>query len=169
MKRTFKDKIIDEAFDFYKIDSLLDNKPFNTENEEIEEDSFENDFEDEFDQDGDFEDEFDQDGDFEDEFDQDGDFEDEFDQEPTDPNKEGLIRTVKGAYLVYKRITPDNNYEELWVYNIGNVRSQTRIRNAILSGTDVDPVTLRSPDNEQTATTWSKGNVQYLHVYGLPN
>jgi hypothetical protein len=138
MKKTLKDKLIDEAMDFYRIDSLLDDEDFDMGEDE------------------------DMDFDFDDE-----DFDDEMGEE--NPDKAGMIRPVKGAYLVYKRVTPNNNYEELWVYNLGNVKSQTRIRNSILAGTDIDPVDLRSPDNEQSATTWSKGNVQYLHIDGLPN
>jgi hypothetical protein len=174
MKPTLKDKLIREALDFYKIDSLLDIE----DDDEFEDEDFDDEFEDEFedesddDFDDDFDDELGDDDDFEDDEFGGDDFveDDEFAEDvPTNPNKEGMIRTVKGAYLVYKRATPESDFEELWIYNMGNVKSQTRIRNAILAGTDIDPVSLRSPDNEQTADIWSKGNVQYLHVTGLPN
>lgn len=171
MKQTFKDKLLSEAINFFKIDSLLDDTSDDFDSE-FDVDEFDSDQPEEYDDYADSDDEFgdeEPDNEFEDsdeEFD-----EDSFgDEEPEkNPNKEGLIRSVKGAYLVYKRVTENNNYEELWVFNLGNVKYQTRIRNAILAGTDVDPVDLRSPDNEQRAAIWSKGNVQFLHIDGLPN
>lgn len=82
---------------------------------------------------------------------------------------QGNIRTVRGANLVFKRKTEDGNFEELWVYNVGNdMRRETQIRRAILSGTDIDPTSQASKEGEQYAETSSLGNVQFLHIVGLP-
>jgi hypothetical protein len=178
MKETFKDKLISETLDFYKISSLLD-----YDEEDFEEGDFDfNEPEPEYEDYPEYEEENDDEFNLHDEpFDSEGrDFDDEefseeetafgeeeFDQEES-PN-EGLIRTVRGAYMVYKKLTSTNNYEELWIYNTGDIKKQTKTRNSILAGTDIDPVTLRSPDNDQYATITSTGNVQFLHIDGLPN
>lgn len=192
MKTTFKDKLILEALDFFKIDSLLNNDPDSDDDFDVEAgDDIDFGLEDEFSLDDDFEDDdFDIDSEFSDSdedfsFGDEGDdtdfmdFDDDlggsdgelsFDEESEqDPNRQGMIRNVRGAYMVYKKMSSNNSYEELWVYNLGDVKYQTKIRNAILSGTDIDPIDMRSPDNDQTATIWSKGNVQFLHINGLPN
>ena len=93
-------------------------------------------------------------------------FDEEFPEE--DENFQGLIRTVRGACLVYKRKNEDNTFEELWIYNVGdNINQEAAIRKAILSGTDIDPNTQMSDDGEQKAKTWTIGNVQYLTIDGL--
>lgn len=184
MKSTFKDKIMAEALNFYRINKMLpDDEPDTYEDEYI--DDVMADMEDE----GDFASMGEEDAD--DDVNALGDeaiddivadlpsgedgMEDEtlfgdLDLEDGDPNANvGLIRTVKGAYMVYKRMTPENNYEELWIYNMKDVKYQTKIRNSILAGTDIDPVTLISPDGEQRADIYTKGNVQFVHVDGLPN
>lgn len=90
--------------------------------------------------------------------------------EEEDPDFAGTIRTVVGAALVYKRKEKSNTYEELWIYNANNdLRKMTEIRNSILAGTDIDPHTERSEDGQQTCDTTTVGNVQYLHIKGLPN
>jgi hypothetical protein len=176
MKRTLKDKLFQEALDFYKIDTLLDD---DDDFDDIEDDgpvdqddllgASDDDEFDDFDDDfGKFEDEGEPDEENSDLFSSE-DEENELEDNPSNPDKEGLLRTVRGAYLVYKRATAESNFEELWLYNMGNVKTQTHVRNAILAGTDIDPITLRSPTNDQTADVWSKGNVQYLHINGLPN
>ena len=87
------------------------------------------------------------------------------------PNRQGTIRTVKGAHLVYKRKTPDGFYEELWMYNIGKDtnRDEIELRKDILSGTDIPPESTRSPDGDQSYDLWTVGNGQMLKVMGLPN
>lgn len=92
-------------------------------------------------------------------------------EEDEDPNFQGIIRTVPGACLVYKRKDEKNTYEELWIYNNGgrDIKPEIRIRKSILAGTDIDPKTQRSPDGQQTCETLSVGNVQFLHVRGLVN
>lgn len=93
---------------------------------------------------------------------------DEEDQQ--DPNRQGMIRKVKDAHLVYKRQTPDGTYEELWIYKIGNkVRSELEIRREILAGTDIDPNKTKSKDGTQSYKLWTKGNVQFVYISGLPN
>lgn len=183
MRRTLKQKLYQEALDFYKIETMLDFDEDDFDDVEdvgpIDQDDLLDAAEDD---DGMFADDF---GKFEDEGEENTDLfgseneenseegdmfaDEEGESAQSNPDKEGLIRTVRGAYLVYKRATAESNFEELWLYNMGNVKTQTHVRNAILAGTDIDPITLRSPTNDQTAEVWSKGNVQYLHVNGLPN
>lgn len=95
----------------------------------------------------------------------------EDEQEQQDHNFEGTIRTVAGACLVYKRKETGNTFEELWIYSIDsrNIKIENDIRNSILAGTDIDPQTQRSPEGDQRASTESVGNVQFLHITGLPN
>lgn len=99
------------------------------------------------------------------EFEDDGDF----GEEEEDPDFQGDIRTVRGANLVFKRKTEDGNFEELWIYNVGkDIKHETKVRRAILAGTDINPSTQESEDGEQRATTTTTGNVQFLHITGLP-
>jgi len=92
-------------------------------------------------------------------------------EEDEDPDFQGVIRTVPGACLVYKRKDEQNTYEELWVYNVGgrDIKPEMRIRSSILAGTDIDPKTQKSPDGQQRCDTLSVGNVQFLHIMGLVN
>lgn len=87
-----------------------------------------------------------------------------------DPNRQGLIRKVKGAHLVYKRKTEDGTYEELWIYNSGNnLRDELEIRKAVLAGTDIPAGRTASPDGKQQYEIWSAGNAEMLQIQGLPN
>lgn len=88
-----------------------------------------------------------------------------------DPNFQGIIRTVKGANLVYKRQMPDGTYTELWLFNIGNDLKQESItKRAILAGTDIEPSSAeQSQDGKQNMETWSAGNVQFLSLTGIPS
>lgn len=86
-----------------------------------------------------------------------------------DPNRAGLIRTVKNAHLVYKRRIEDGTFEELWIYNISSLRDELDVRKAILSGTDIPVSRIRSPDGTQTYSLWSAGNAEMLKIVGLPN
>jgi hypothetical protein len=85
------------------------------------------------------------------------------------PNRQGLIRTIKNAHLVYKRQTPDGTYNELWIYNIGNgkFRDELVIRRAILAGTDIPPNKTKSPDGTQEYEVWTIGNAQLVQITGL--
>lgn len=93
------------------------------------------------------------------------------DQEETeDPNYQGIIRTVTGAFLVYKRKAQDGTFEELWIYNVGkNMADEVKIRRAILAGTDISPQDVSSEDGTQECHTQTVGNVQFLKITGLPN
>lgn len=87
-----------------------------------------------------------------------------------DPDFQGVIRTVTGANLIYKRKTEDGSYEELWVYNVGkSMRSEVKIRRSILAGTDINPQDTSSEDGSQECVTTTVGNVQFLKISGLPN
>jgi len=86
-----------------------------------------------------------------------------------DPDRQGLIRTVKKAHLVYKRAADDGTYTELWLYNLQNLQQQTEIKRAILAGTDIPPNQTESPDGSQTYKIWSVGNAEMLEITGLPS
>jgi hypothetical protein len=95
---------------------------------------------------------------------------DDSDDATGDPDKQGIIRVVKGAHLVYKRETEDGTYEELWVYKTGNpTRDEYKIRKDILAGTDIAFDKMSSEDNAQTYELWTSGNVQMIKIDGLPN
>jgi len=191
MKLTFKDKIMAEALNFYRINKMLPDADADKYNDEYADDVMtdmgdEEDYADLGTEDADDDvnvlgdeaiddivaDVSGNDGDM-DEDDEEtlfGDLDlDEENPEVDSKGNSGLIRTVRGAYMVYKRVTPENNYEELWIYNMKDVKYQTKIRNSILAGTDVDPITLISPNGEQRADIYTKGNVQFVHIDGLPN
>ena len=81
---------------------------------------------------------------------------------------EGVVRAVKGAYLVSKKKTPDDTYTEVWLYNIGKkFEIESNIRKTILSGTDIDPIKNFSEDGSQEAVLKTVGNVQFLTLTGL--
>lgn len=91
-------------------------------------------------------------------------------EQEEDPDFQGVIRTVTGANLVYKRKTEEGSYEELWVYNVGkSMKTEAKIRRSILAGTDIGPQDVSSEDGEQECETTSVGNVQFLKITGLPN
>ncbi len=106
----------------------------------------------------------------EDFFDEDGDeFGDEEDQES---DRQGDVRYVKGAHLVFRREDPEEGtFEELWIFNTGKdaERKSDSILRDILSGTEIDPSQIRSEDGTQTYSAWSVGNAQMVHVKGLPS
>lgn len=85
------------------------------------------------------------------------------------PNKRGLIRTVKNAHLVYKRETGEGTYEELWIYNVTSLRDELSVKKAILAGTDIPVNKMTSPDGSQTYEVWSIGNAEMILIKGLPN
>lgn len=97
-------------------------------------------------------------------------FEDELadETEQGDPDYQGVIRTVKGAYLVFKRQEADDSFTELWIMNVGkDMKRDFQIRRAILSGTDIDPQTQVSNDEKQQLESYSIGNIQFLKITGL--
>jgi hypothetical protein len=86
------------------------------------------------------------------------------------PDRQGTIRRVKNAHLVYKRQTDDGSFEELWVYKEGKRYDKTlNIRRDILAGTDIPVEKTKSADGSQRAEVWSSGDTQFLHIQGLPN
>lgn len=103
----------------------------------------------------------------------DEDFDDEdFDEdEEAEPSRyEGIVRAVKGAYLVSKKQQPDDTYTEIWVYNTGkDYKSEAEVRKSILAGTDIDPTKNFSEDGSQEAVIDSVGNVQYITLTGMPD
>ena len=87
-----------------------------------------------------------------------------------DPNRQGLLRTVKGAHLVYKRETDEGTFEELWIYGTEKEsRNGFDIRKDILAGTDIPIDSMSSEDGEQVYTMWTAGNAQMIKIEGLPN
>ena len=114
------------------------------------------------------------DQDNEDDFDLD-DEDDAFDleregEDEGDPDRQGVIRTVPNAHLVYKRQTEEGTYDELWIYNTGaDMKDELEIRRHILAGTDIPTNRTKSDDGTQIYTLTSMGNAQYLHIRGLPN
>ncbi len=95
----------------------------------------------------------------------------EHDGEDTDDDKQGIIRTVPNAHLVFKRQNPEGTFDELWIYNVSRdqMQSEVAIREKILSGTDIEINQLESEDGSQTAEMWTVGNVQFLYIMGLSN
>lgn len=105
----------------------------------------------------------------EDFFDEDGD---EFNDEEGEPDRQGDVRYVKGAHLVFRREDPEEGtFEELWIFNTGKEaeRKSDSILRDILAGTEIDPSQIRSEDGTQTYSAWSVGNAQMVHVKGLPS
>lgn len=91
-------------------------------------------------------------------------------QEWDDPNRQGDIRTVDGAHLVYKRQVDDGSFEELWVLKQGEkFHDELDIRRDVLAGTDIPANKTKSDDGSQTSDSWNVGNIQYLQILGLPN
>jgi hypothetical protein len=86
-----------------------------------------------------------------------------------DPNKQGVIRTVKGAHLVYKRTTPDGRFEELWIYNItpAKAKGEMKIKQAILAGTDIPLGKQSSEDGESSYEMVTLGNATMVKITGL--
>lgn len=90
--------------------------------------------------------------------------------EPEDPDRQGIIRTVDNAHLVYKRQTAAGDYEELWVYNTGDsLPKELETRRAILAGTDIPQGKTKSDDGSQSYELVTLGNAQLLKISGLPN
>lgn len=87
-----------------------------------------------------------------------------------DANFQGVIRTVKGANLVYKRQAEDNTFTELWIINIGNdMKKESQTKRAILAGTDIDAQSQESQDGKQHMELYTVGNVQFIELTGLPS
>lgn len=95
---------------------------------------------------------------------------DEKTDEKENPDKQGLIRTIKGAHLIYKRKNGDGTFSELWIYSIHKgLKDEFAIRNAILDGTDIDQKTGQSKDEKQTYDLWTCNDRQMMKISGLTN
>ena len=92
-------------------------------------------------------------------------------EEQKDMNRQGLIRKVKNAHLIYKRENETDTYDELWVYRSGKdgIKSEIDIKNDIVSGTDIPVDGLKSDDGEQFYEIWHVGEVIFLKIFNLPN
>ena len=92
-------------------------------------------------------------------------------EEEKDLNRQGLIRKVKNAHLIYKRENETDTYDELWVYRSGKdgIKSEIDIKNDIVSGTDIPVDGLKSDDGEQFYEIWHVGEVIFLKIFNLPN
>lgn len=96
------------------------------------------------------------------------DDDEETEEDQGDPNKQGVIRTIKNAHLVYKRKGSEGDYEELWIYNIyDKINDEMEVRRDILAGTDIPPGKKESKDGSQAFELWSSGNVQFLFITGM--
>ena len=95
----------------------------------------------------------------------------EGEEEQKDLNRQGLIRKVKNAHLIYKRENETDTYDELWVYRSGKdgIKSEIDIKNDIVSGTDIPVDGLKSDDGEQFYEIWHVGEVIFLKIFNLPN
>jgi hypothetical protein len=91
------------------------------------------------------------------------------DQATEDPDRQGMIRAVKNAHLVYKRESDEGTYEELWVYNVSSLRGELDVKKAILAGTDIPVNKTHSPDGSQSYEIWAAGNAEMIMIKGLPN
>ena len=84
-----------------------------------------------------------------------------------DPNRHGLIRTIKDAHLIYKRENDTSRFDELWMYKIksGVIYQDIDIKTDILSGTDIPMNNVASEDGEQTYDIWYSGDIVFLKIY----
>lgn len=93
------------------------------------------------------------------------------DDKEENKNRQGLIRTVKGAHLIFKYKNETDRYNELWVYKTKNngVFQDLDIKNDIISGTDIPINSAKSEDGEQEYDIWHSGNTVFLKIFNLPN
>ncbi len=100
-----------------------------------------------------------------------GDLEGMSDEKPLeDPKYQGVIRTVRGAFLAHKIKSEDGTFEELWVYNkTKDLNNDAEVKRRILSGTDIPKNDVTSDDGMQKVTTKNIGNVIIVKIEGLPN
>ena len=92
------------------------------------------------------------------------------DDDQDDPDRQGLIRVVPGAHLVYKRASEDGTFEELWIYNTEDqFDTELQTRRAILAGTDIEKNRMKSKDGSQSYELWNAGNAQLIKITGLPS
>jgi len=85
------------------------------------------------------------------------------------PKKSGVLRTVDGAHLIKKFRSDTGTFTELWMYMTVDLKSDMVIRRAITADTDIPPGRVQSSDGNQTMSTWSCGNVEFVELQGLPD
>jgi len=98
----------------------------------------------------------------------------ETEKKPEDPSRQGIIRKIDGAHLVYKRKNDSGTFDELWMFGFQNVfvnknlKRTVNIKRAILAGTDIPVKDTRSPDGSQSCEHRIIGDAQFLFISGLP-
>lgn len=93
----------------------------------------------------------------------------EFEEDNENEDLQGIIRKVNNAHLVFKRKTEDDRFEELWIFKIDDsLKNSLDVKNDILAATDIQNNKTISEDGLQKYELWTAGNVQFLHIVGLP-
>jgi len=100
---------------------------------------------------------------------EDDDLDQVVDKAAANPDRQGQLRQVPDAHLVYKREQDDGTFEELWVYKSTELRTESRIKAAILAGTDIKRGRQKSDDGSQAFQLWTAGNVEMICIKGLPS
>jgi hypothetical protein len=91
-----------------------------------------------------------------------------------DPDRQGMIRTVPDAHLVYKRKDEHNQYTELWIFKQDyTTKMSSKTYDAIIAGTDIPKGRNRSEDGTQTVEAWEIGpptnTLIFVEIKGLTN
>lgn len=104
---------------------------------------------------------------------------DHIDAEPdhtpeVDLDRQGNIRTIANAHLVYKRKNEQNTYDELWIYKRNSLVKKTDLTyRAIIAGTDIPRGSTFSEDGEQSVSVWEVGPpeaiIVFVNIKGLSN
>lgn len=88
------------------------------------------------------------------------------DGEQGDPDRQGDIRTVPEAHLVYKRKNENNLFDELWIFKMNQHDTWTmKTFDAILAGTDIPKGSTTSDDGSQTVERWEVGDPKNTLVF----
>lgn len=107
----------------------------------------------------------------------DGDMEqpDQAGAEPTeDQDRQGDIRTIPSAHLVYKRKNENSLYDELWIYKQNQHDTWTmKTYDAIIAGSDIPKGSSTSEDGAQSVERWEVGDPKdtlvFVKISGLSN
>jgi hypothetical protein len=94
------------------------------------------------------------------------------DGEQGDPDRQGDLRSVPDAHLVYKRKNENNLYDELWIFKINQHDTWTmKTFDAIMAGTDIPKGSTTSDDGSQTVERWEVGDPKntlvFVNIKGL--
>ena len=103
---------------------------------------------------------------------QDDEFSDDGEEQQGDPDRQGDIRTVPDAHLVYKRKNENNLYDELWIFKINQHDTWTmKTYDAIMAGTDIPKGSTSSDDDTQSVERWEVGDPKntlvFVNIKGL--